>query len=182
MSYYISFLGAPGSGKGTQTEFLKKTFNLDAFSAGDIIRTEVDRQTDIGKLAKDFILKGELIPEDVIINIFRAYIEKKRFVKKGFISDGYPRTIRQAESFMDLLKDENYPIKVLYLEVSLEMLKKRLLQRGRIDDTAESIERRFEIYNEVVSNLKSFFKVQLIYINGEDEPEKVFERIKAHLQ
>ena len=70
MSYYISFLGAPGSGKGTQTEFLKKTFNLDAFSAGDIIRTEVDRQTDIGKLAKDFILKGELIPEDVIINIF----------------------------------------------------------------------------------------------------------------
>jgi adenylate kinase len=182
MSYYISFLGAPGSGKGTQTEFLKKKFNINAFAAGDLIRTEVVNQTEIGLLAKNYILKGELIPDDVIIDIFKTYILKNGFIQKGFISDGYPRTIKQAESFVNLLKGGKYPTKILYLDVSLDTLKERLLQRGRMDDNEESIERRFEVYNEVVNNLKSFFNDQLVYINGEDEPNIVFDSIKEHFK
>ncbi|RAP33365.1 adenylate kinase, partial [Candidatus Marinamargulisbacteria bacterium SCGC AAA071-K20] len=145
-------MGAPGSGKGTQTEYLKKEYNIDAFAAGDIIRSEVDKLSEVGVLAKNYILKGELVPDQVVIDMFQSHILNGGFIEKGFISDGYPRTIKQAESFSALLKNGKYPIKVIYLDVSSEALKKRLMQRGRMDDTLESIERRFQIYNDLVNN------------------------------
>lgn len=181
MSFYLSFLGAPGSGKGTQSSLIQELYNIDAFSTGDLIRSEVDKGTEIGILAKDYILNGDLVPDKVIIEMFESYVLNHNLISKGFISDGYPRSLKQAESFVNLLNHGKFPLKIMYLDVSIDTLKSRLLNRGRLDDNEKSIERRFKVYNNVIENLKSIFKNELIYINGEQTPEMVFAEIKKYL-
>ncbi len=91
----IILLGAPGSGKGTQAEYIVKNFNIPQISTGDILRENVKNQTELGRLAKSFMDKGELVPDDVVINIIKERLSKKD-CEKGYILDGFPRTVKQA--------------------------------------------------------------------------------------
>ena len=111
MSYYIVMLGAPGSGKGTQTDLLSKAFGYTTFSTGDIIRKEIEEGSEIGQLANKFLSNGELVPDHVIIDMFKKTVQGK-YIAEGFISDGFPRTVEQAEAFKCILENGKWPIKV----------------------------------------------------------------------
>lgn len=125
----LIFLGAPGSGKGTQSELISKEFSIPQISTGDILRNEVALATDLGMEAKTYMDKGELVPDDIIIKIIENRIKEKD-TKKGFILDGFPRTIKQAEALDTMLQNNNLSIsKVILIDVADEEIIRRLGDR-----------------------------------------------------
>lgn len=146
----IILFGPPGSGKGTQSENLIKKYDLVHLSTGDIFRYNMKNDTELGKLAKRYISAGDLVPDEVTINMLKAEVEKHED-PKGFIFDGFPRTIPQAVALDDYLNGRGDDIVVLELEVSdeelIERLKNRALTSGRTDDAdPEVINNRLSVY------------------------------------
>jgi adenylate kinase len=177
----VVFLGPPGAGKGTQAVRISQKHLIPHISTGDILRSAVKEGTELGKLAKTYMEKGELVPDDVIIGIIRERLEKEDVAKNGFILDGFPRTLPQAEALDELLKEINMELdKVLYFEVPEEELIKRLLSRGREDDTREVIERRLEVYKTQTQPLIDYYeeKSLLVKIEGTGEIEEITKRIE----
>ncbi|WP_163718438.1 adenylate kinase [Mangrovibacterium lignilyticum] len=161
----LVLFGPPGAGKGTQAEFLIESFGLVHLSTGDLLRNEIASSTPLGVEAKRYMDNGELVPDSVVIGMIKNKLEANTDAK-GFIFDGFPRTVAQAEALDQLLNANGTPVSaMLSLEVAKEELIARLLNRGktsgRSDDQDESIiENRINVYNEKTLPLKNYFAGQ----------------------
>jgi adenylate kinase len=182
----IVLFGPPGAGKGTQSSKLVEKFNLVHLSTGDIFRFNIKNETELGQLAKSYIDAGNLVPDEVTINMLEKEVTQYP-ESKGFIFDGFPRTVPQAEALDVFLKSKNTSIQLmLALVVEEEELIKRLLLRGkdsgRADDTDESIIRnRIQVYNEQTAVAAKFYEAQGKYhaINGVGSVDEIFERLSS---
>ncbi|MEA5128689.1 MAG: adenylate kinase [Proteiniphilum sp.] len=167
----IVIFGAPGSGKGTQSAKLVEKYTLKHLSTGDILRSEIKAGTELGKLAESYMSKGHLVPDELVIDILDSLIGKHRDAK-GFIFDGFPRTLAQGEALGKMLEKHGEGIDaVLSLEVEEEELIDRLLKRGQIsgrtDDNRETIESRLKVYHSQTEPLKEFYRTHGILKNIE---------------
>lgn len=186
----IVLFGPPGAGKGTQSEKLIARYQLVHLSTGDIFRANIKGETELGKLAKSFIDKGELVPDSVTISMLESEVNKFEN-PKGFIFDGFPRTSAQAQALDQFLSSKNAEITcMLALEVEEEELRVRLYNRaktsGRPDDAnPEVIQNRIDVYNRETAPVADFYKGQGKYkgidgIGSIDEiSNRLFEAIEA---
>ena len=180
----IVLFGPPGAGKGTQSEKLIQKYGLAHLSTGDIFRANIKGGTDLGNLAKSYIEKGQLVPDEVTIGMLESEL-KKHEDAKGFIFDGFPRTSAQVEALDALLAKMNSSITMmLALEVEEEELRKRLLLRGkdsgRADDqNPEVIQNRINVYNNETTPVKHFYTKQNKYkgIYGIGEIDEIFNAL-----
>ncbi|WP_457679746.1 adenylate kinase [Thermovibrio sp.] len=155
----VVFLGPPGAGKGTQAERIAKKYGVPHISTGDILREAVKEGTELGKLAKSYMDRGELVPDEVIIGIIKERLNQQDVREKGFILDGFPRTLKQAQALDQLLQELNMPLdRVIYLNVEDEEIVKRLLARGRPDDKEEIIRHRLEVYRKQTAPLIDYYE------------------------
>nr|WP_207891603.1 adenylate kinase [Phorcysia thermohydrogeniphila] len=180
----VVFLGPPGAGKGTQAVRIAEKYNVPHISTGDILRAAVKEGTELGKLAKSYMDRGELVPDEVIIGIIRERLSQPDVKERGFILDGFPRTIAQAEALDELLKELQLPLdKVIYLNVDDEEIVKRLLARGRADDTEDVIRNRLKVYREQTAPLVDYYteKGLLVEICGVGEIEEITKKIEESL-
>lgn len=175
----VIILGPPGVGKGTQAELIAKKLSLVHFSTGEILRKAVDEKTPLGLKAKDIMEKGQLVSDDVVIGIIREELEKVG-MNQGFILDGFPRTFEQAKA-LDILFEEMHfnDIKIVNLIADENELIKRLMKRGRQDDTYETVKRRLAVYREQTAPVKAYYdKIHTVYdINGIGDIEEINSRI-----
>lgn len=161
----LILFGKPGSGKGTQAEFVKSKYDLIHISTGDVFRYNISQQTDLGILAKSFMEKGDLVPDNVTIKMLEAEVNKSPDAN-GFIFDGFPRTTIQAEMLDEFLQTKDLSISMtIALDVDEDILIERLINRGkesgRVDDQDKSkIQNRFEEYNKKTSTLIDYYKNQ----------------------
>ncbi len=180
----LILFGPPGAGKGTQSEKLISKYQLCHISTGDLLRAERAAGTPLGNQANEFISKGELVPDEVVIGMVKNFMVSKPDAA-GFIFDGFPRTIAQAEALDVMLGDFNTSISiVLGLEVEEDELVKRLLLRGqssgRVDDQDEStIRNRFKEYQNKTLPLAGFYNQQSKYVGvqGIGEIDAIFESL-----
>jgi adenylate kinase len=181
----IVLFGAPGSGKGTQGEFISNTYGFLHLSTGELLRNEATKNTELGKEIDKFISKGELVPDDLIINMLVDEIEDNLSVE-GIILDGFPRTIKQAEELDNILKERGEKIDLMVdIDVDEDILTERLLARGiksgRSDDNLTIIKKRIDIYNSQTAPIRKYYKQTNRYNRIENNygtPEQCFEKIK----
>lgn len=182
----VVLFGPPGAGKGTQAVKVADEFQLVHLSTGDIFRANIKGETELGILAKSYIDKGQLVPDEVTINMLRGILEQNKDAK-GFIFDGFPRTIPQAEALDVLLKDYNAKVDIIVsLEVTEEeliaRLKNRALTSGRTDDADENIiKNRIQVYKNETFPLKDFYTARGIVsvVDGIGSIETIFNNICA---
>lgn len=184
----IVIFGAPGSGKGTQSENLIKKYNLAHISTGDVLRAEKAAGTELGKLADSYMSKGQLIPDDLMIDILASVFDQK--IKagdcKGVIFDGFPRTIPQGKALSEMLEKRGQAISaVVSLDVPEKELIDRLINRGkqtgRTDDNYETIKARLDVYYNQTTPLKELFEKEgkLHSIEGVGTVDDIFGRISS---
>jgi len=177
--------GAPGSGKGTQSERLIDHYGLYHISTGDLLRRNINGGTELGKIADSYISKGQLIPDELMISILADELDNHlEETARGVIFDGFPRTIPQARELNAMLAKRGSKVHaVIGLDVPEDELVDRLLERGRVsgrsDDNLETIKKRLEVYHSQTSPLKEFYKNQGNYhhIHGSGEIKEIFKRI-----
>ena len=162
----IVLFGKPGAGKGTQAAFLKSQYQLFHLSTGDLFRYHINSLTDLGMVAKSYMDKGDLVPDQITIDMLREAVNEKSDAK-GFIFDGFPRTTAQAEALDTFLLNKSMRITAtIALEAGDDVLIERLVNRGktsgRVDDQDEiKIRNRFNEYNNKTASLKSFYTAQV---------------------
>ena len=189
MALNIVLFGPPGAGKGTQSERLIEKYGLIHLSTGDIFRANMKEETELGILAKSFISKGHLVPDEVTINMLKEEVLKHPNAK-GFIFDGFPRTTVQAVALDEFLTSMNSSIKVmLALEVEENELRERLMKRalvsGRSDDADEKIiQNRINVYKNETAPVKTFYEKQnkFISIDGIGTIDDISGRIYAAIE
>ena len=177
----LVILGRQGSGKGTQCIRLSESYGTIHISTGDILRAAVETQTELGKKAKLIMDAGDLVPDEIINGIVAERIEMKDVLENGFILDGYPRTSAQAQALEGELLSKGLSLDLaINLEVPVDEVTQRMLDRSRADDTEEAITRRLEIYeNETAPLLKWFEKRNnLVVVDGLGTEDKVFSRLQ----
>ena len=179
----IVIFGAPGSGKGTQSDLLKEKYSLFHISTGDVLRAEIKNQTELGKTAEGYISKGQLVPDALIIDMLAGVLDSNKD-SKGVIFDGFPRTLPQAVALKEMLNDRGTDVSaVVALEVEEAELIDRLLKRGQIsgrsDDNFETIKSRLDVYNNQTSPLINHYKEEGKYkgIHGMGSIDDIFGRI-----
>ena len=175
----IILFGPPGCGKGTQATFISEALSIPHLSTGDMLRSAVSSGSEIGLKAKQIMESGGLVSDEIVLSIVKERIVKKD-CEKGFILDGFPRTVNQAKK-LDLLLSDNYKLDcVLRIKVDEEEIIKRLIDRAREDDKPDIIKNRFKTYNSETQPLIPFYEERkiLFNINGMQEIEKVSEDIK----
>lgn len=185
----IVIFGAPGSGKGTQSDKLIEHYNLFHISTGDVLRDNMRRGTELGVIAKEYIDQGQLVPDELIIELLAQVLDdNKENTTQGVIFDGYPRTIPQAEALEGILDERGMQVDaVVGLEVPDEELIKRILLRGqmsgRADDNEETARKRLEVYYNQTSPLKAYYQEQGKYlaINGLGTIDGIFDQIREEL-
>lgn len=201
----IILLGAPFSGKGTLARALVKDFNLTQISTGDLFRENAKNGTDLGKIAKSYMDKGQLVPDSVTISMLKERISNDD-CKKGFILDGFPRTIEQAKALESIADVDT----VIQLDVSFDVIRRRCLGRRtcskcgeiyntstydkttcklcgsplfqRDDDNLESLNNRLEVYEKVTTPLINFYTDKLFVVKGEDKPEDTYKTVENFLR
>ncbi|AHF12454.1 adenylate kinase [Barnesiella viscericola DSM 18177] len=182
----VVIFGAPGSGKGTQSEKLINEYGLFHISTGDVLREQIAKGTELGKTADSYISKGQLIPDDLMVDILAHVLDSHEECKKGVIFDGFPRTIAQAEALTRMLAERQAQVDVvLGLEVEEQELIDRLLKRGQVsgrsDDNLETIQKRLDVYHNQTKPLKDFYQKENKYraIPGMGSIDDIFENIKS---
>ena len=181
MKKYLLFLGPPGAGKGTQASLISKSNSYLHLSTGELLRHEVDRKTTLGIQIKEIINSGKLVDDELVLEIVKQNLVLN---KKGWILDGYPRNISQADSLTKVLDELNQPLeKVFYLNLNEEILVKRLINRGREDDNEEIIRTRLEIYKKTTQPLIAYYKNLKIleYIDGDRDLKTISDDIKQKM-
>lgn len=181
----IVIFGAPGSGKGTQSELMIEHYGLGHISTGDVLRSEIKKDTELGRLAASYIDGGNLIPDDLMISILAKVYDDFGRCHKGVIFDGFPRTIPQAEALKTMLQERGDKVAAMIeLDVPEEELMDRLIKRGkesgRADDNEETIKKRLVIYHQQTQPLIEWYKQEGLHhhINGHGTLERIFSDIK----
>ena len=176
----IVLFGGPGSGKGTQSEKLIEKYGLHHISTGEVLRDHIKRKTELGKIAKKYIDEGQLIPDELMIDILDSVLEEAKD-KPGVIFDGFPRTIPQAHALNKMLEKRGSTLHaVVGLEVPEDELINRLIKRGqqsgRSDDNPDTIKQRLEVYHSRTSPLRDFYKESGLYhpIDGSGDIHSIF--------
>ena len=179
----IVIFGAPGSGKGTQSERIVEKYGINHISTGDVLRAEIKNGTELGKTAKGYIDQGQLIPDELMIDILASVFDSFKD-SKGVIFDGFPRTIAQAEALKKMLAERGQDVSVMVdLEVPEDELMVRLIKRGkdsgRADDNEETIKKRLHVYHSQTAPLIDWYKNEKKYqhINGLGTMEGIFAEI-----
>ncbi len=189
----LVFLGPPGAGKGTQAKLLEDNHGLVQLSTGDMLRAAVAAETEIGKLAKDIMEKGDLVPDEVVVGIISDRIEEDDCAS-GFILDGFPRNVAQAKALDAMLHDKGMALDhVLGLVVNTDILIERINTRAaenaaaggeiRADDTAEALAHRIKVYEEQTAPVSAYYAEQglLREVDGMQEINAVTDQIKQVL-
>ncbi len=182
--FNLILFGPPGSGKGTQSEKIIEKYQLIHLSTGDLLRSQIAQQTDLGLEAKKLMDKGQLVPDEVVVGMISTALEENPGAK-GFLFDGFPRTAAQAEALDKLLEAKKEPIKVmLALDVSEEELIKRILKRGetsgRSDDTDHDIiGARVAEYKNKTEAVADYYRQtgKVVMVPGEGSVDDIFNRI-----
>ena len=179
----IVIFGAPGSGKGTQSERIVEKYGINHISTGDVLRAEIKNGTELGKTAKGYIDHGQVIPDELMIDILASVFDSFKD-SKGVIFDGFPRTIAQAEALKKMLAERGQDVSVMVdLEVPEDELMVRLIKRGkdsgRADDNEETIKKRLHVYHSQTAPLIDWYKNEKKYqhINGLGTMEGIFAEI-----
>jgi adenylate kinase len=183
----LILLGPPGAGKGTQGHRLSERYNIPEISTGDILRSAVHKGTPLGREAKSHMDRGALVPDEVMIRIIRERLAQDD-TERGFILDGFPRTVAQAEALSRLTEEQQRPIEhVISIAVPQEELLQRLAGRrqleGRQDDTDEAIRHRLEVYERETAPLIDYYRRQglLRCIVGVGTIDEIFQRVAVLL-
>jgi len=179
----IVFIGPPGAGKGTQAERIIEAYRLAHLSTGDMLRAARDAKTAVGRQADRYMSRGALVPDDVIIAIIAERL-KQPDCRAGYLLDGFPRTIAQAEALDAMLAEKQTPLDaVLELRVPEEELFRRLAGRGRADDTPEVIRQRLVAYRQQTEPLLEYYARSglLTSVEGLGSIDEIFARIRAVL-
>ena len=185
MSVDVVFFGPPGSGKGTQASRLASTLGIPQISTGDLLRGNVARGTELGKIAKPIMESGALVPDDLVTRMLKQRIEEPD-AGSGALFDGYPRTVPQAEALDKLLAEEGRKVvAVLFIDVPdapiIDRLVKRATLEGRADDTPETIAARLRVYREKTEPLAELYRAHGVFhrIDGDRPVEAVAEDVLA---
>ena len=181
----IVIFGAPGSGKGTQSDLLIEKYGLEHISTGDVLRAEIKKGTELGKTAQSYIDKGNLIPDELMISILASVYDAFGREHKGVIFDGFPRTIPQAEALKKMLEERGDKVAaMLELDVPEDELMTRLIKRGqesgRADDNEETIKKRLVVYHSQTQPLIAWYKNEGLHyhIDGLGTLERIFGDIQ----
>ncbi len=185
----IVLFGKPGAGKGTQAEFLKGKYNLTHISTGDVFRFNLKNDTDLGKQARTFMDNGDLVPDELTIKMLEDEVERHPDTK-GFLFDGFPRTLAQAQALDAFLATKNWEVTAtIALEAEDEILIQRLLERGktsgRVDDQdEEKIRNRYQEYNEKTAPLMEYYHTQNKFypVNGIGSITEITERLSKVIE
>jgi adenylate kinase len=180
----VLILGPQGSGKGTQAKRIAETHGVPHVSTGDILRAAIADETDLGLQVKPILERGELVPDELMVDLIRERLAGE----EGFVLDGFPRTLAQAEALDAMLAEIGKPLDtVLLLEVSDEEASSRMLGRaaeeGRADDTPEIIANRLRLYHELTRPVVERYRVagELVVVDGEQSMSEVFAAIESAL-
>ena len=184
----IVIFGAPGSGKGTQSARLIDAYGLYHISTGELLRDHIKRGNELGVTADQFISKGQLIPDDLMIRILDDVLENEAAAKKGVVFDGFPRTIPQADALEELLAKRGSQLDaVIGLDVPEDELVHRMLARGketgRADDNIDTIKNRLDVYHNQTLPLRKYYeeKGKYIAVNGTGIVDEIFANISRQL-
>ena len=179
----IVIFGAPGSGKGTQSEKIVEKYGINHISTGDVLRAEIKNGTELGKTAKSYIDQGQLIPDSLMVDILASVFDSFKD-SKGVIFDGFPRTIPQAEALKKMLDERGDKVAAMIeLDVPEDELMKRLIlrgqQSGRADDNEETIKKRLVVYHSQTQPLIEWYKKEGVHyhINGSGKLDRIFADI-----
>lgn len=179
----LVILGGPGAGKGTQAQLLCRDLGIPCLDIGQILRHKIRSDTKLGRQAKPYVERGELVPDEIMIQFVRQQLLEPN-VAKGWLLDGYPRTAFQAEELDFLLEDLDQRLNwAIYLNVPETVLKQRSLVRSRADDQPEIVERRIELFYQRTVPILEYYEPRgrLLDINGEQSPEQIYQTICQHL-
>ena len=183
----LIIFGAPGCGKGTQSQLIKEEYGLNHISTGELLREHIRQGTELGKLADTYISDGQLVPDDLIIKMLDDQLSRPE-AQNGVIFDGFPRTIPQAHALKEMLERRGRKVDaVIGLEVDDEELTKRLINRGlesgRSDDNPEAIAKRLTVYHNTTRPLQDFYTAEGSYlpIKGTGTIDEIFNNIKAQV-
>lgn len=182
----LVIFGAPGSGKGTQSERLIKEYGLHHISTGEVLRDHIARGTELGRIADSYISKGQLIPDDLMIRVLEHVLDSEpEKTARGVIFDGFPRTIEQAKALKKMLASRNSKVHaVVGLEVPEDELMRRMLKRGhdtgRADDNPDTIANRLKVYHSQTSPLREYYIGEGEYhaIDGSGDIDGIFNSIR----
>jgi adenylate kinase len=184
----ILFLGPQGSGKGTQAKRIESEYGLPHIATGDILRDAMAAGTPLGRIAKPIYDRGELVPDDVIIGVIRDRLAQPD-AEAGFVLDGFPRNLAQAEALDDMLEEIGRPLDVVLelripREVAMERMLKRAAEEGRSDDTPEVMARRLDLYDDVTQPVVDHYAPtgSLVAIHGEKSIDAVWAEIQDVLE
>ena len=181
MKKHILFLGAPGAGKGTQAKLISEANSFLHLSTGELLRNEIQNNSNLGLQVKDIMNRGELVSDELVLEIVKKNLENNN---QGWILDGYPRNLSQANSLNKVLVQINQPLEVVfYLDIPEEVLINRLLLRGRKDDNEETIRTRLEIYKKITEPLIQYFTdlSLLEYIDADRELKIISSEIERKM-
>ncbi len=181
----IVIFGPPGAGKGTQAKLISEEYEIPHLSTGEIFRSAIKNKTRLGKEVKSILDAGDLVPDDKVVALVEEELKDSKY-DDGYILDGFPRTVPQAEAFDEILDDKNKSLDAfLQLQVPEEELIERILSRGenRSDDTPEKVKNRLQVYWEETQPVLKHYKKQDIVkeVNGVGSINEIFDRIKDTL-
>lgn len=181
----IILFGPPGAGKGTQAKLIQEKYSIPQLSTGDMFRSAIKNETDLGKRVKSILDAGELVPDQTVVDLVAEALQDSKY-DKGYILDGFPRTINQAQAFDRLLEENDRELDSF---ISLEVPEKELIDRimsrgeGRSDDTPEKIKVRLNVYRDETSPVKEHYEQQgkLDIVNGVGSVDEIFGRLTSLL-
>jgi adenylate kinase len=184
----VLLLGVQGSGKGTQAKRLASEYGLAHLSTGDILRQAIAEGTELGRRVKPIYDRGDLVPDDLMIELIRERLQSPE-AANGFILDGFPRTMAQADALDSMLAEIERPLAVVFElqvpdKVAIERLRKRAAEEGRSDDTPEAIAKRIALYHEQTKPLVSHYRLagNLVGIHGDRPENEVFSEIQRAVE